>query len=168
MWPERLSDHFTFAELIRSETAERLGIVNVPPIELLPNAQRLVALAERARAILCKAAGHDVKMIPSSGYRCNALNSRVGGSGANPGEKLSAHVMFRAMDFRTDGMSLPLAFDTLRRSGLDFDKLIWEIDSKGSSWIHLQVGRQGATPAQRVLRGVKLPGRSTFQEMARV
>ena len=167
-WPEHLSPHFPYSEMVRSEYAAAHGIDNAPPEALEQNALRLAALCERARAILCDGAGHDVAMIPSSGFRCARLNTAVGGSGGRPGEKLSAHMAFRAIDFHTRDMNLAMAFDTLRRSGLDFDKLIWEIDARGNAWIHLQVARDGAFPARRVFRGVKLPSGSTFEELARV
>jgi len=38
---EKLSEHFTLAELIKSETAERKGIDNTPPDHLIPKLRRL-------------------------------------------------------------------------------------------------------------------------------
>ena len=168
MWPAKLSPHFQTSELARSSKAEALGIPNEPPLELLPNALRLVELAELARAALCEAAGRDVRMVLSSGYRSPALNVAVGGSGTNPGEKLSAHCDFRAIDFHPEGTNLATAFEVLRRGVVPFDKLIFEIDSHGASWLHLQVARAEEAPARRVLRGVKGPNSSSYREIPRV
>ena len=163
-WPEHLSEHFAFKDLIHSDRAEKLGIDNTPPDDLLGNATRLAAICERARTALGHAAGREVRMVEHSGFRCLALNAAVGGSG-KPGETLSAHCFFRALDFHTDGMNLMDAFYALRDSDVPFDKLIFERDHKGNSWLHLQDAREGATPARRVLRGVKTPNGSTFQEL---
>lgn len=157
-----LSPHFTLEELTRSSTAERLGISNDPPESLAANAVRLCGLAEEARDILCRAVGREVRMVPSSGYRSPEVNAAVGGSGAKAGEKLSAHCDFRAMDFHPEGTNLANAFDVLRRSLLPFDKLIFEIDSRGAAWIHLQVEREGERPARIVLRGIKGPNGSSY------
>jgi hypothetical protein len=164
-WPAELSPHFTLSELTRSDWAEEHGIPNDPPEALAGNAVRLCELAELARAALSAAAGRDVKMIPSNGYRSPAVNVGVGGSGARPGEKLSAHCDFRAIDFHVEGTNLATAFDVLRRSAIPFDKLIFEIDSHGATWLHLQVERAGEVPARRVLRGVKGPNGSTYREL---
>jgi len=162
-----LSPHFSLSELTRSETATRLGIPNDPPEGLAANAVRLCELAEEARDILCRAAGREVRMVVSSGYRSPELNANpaVGGAGAKPGEKLSAHCDFRAMDFHPEGTNLATAFDVLRRSALPFDKLIFEIDSRGAAWLHLQVEREGERPARLVLRGMKGPDGSSYRRL---
>lgn len=166
-WPDSLSPHFSTASLVRSSRASAMGIDNTPPDDLIGNAQRLVAMAEQARAVLGKAAGREIPMVVTSGFRCLALNRAVGGSGSHPGETISAHCYFRAMDFIPTGMGVADAFEALRGSELDFDKLIFEIDHEGDTWIHLQVAREGATPARRVFRGVKTPVGSTYQELPR-
>jgi len=165
MWPARLSPHFTLHELTQSAKAAALNIANDPPEELLPNALRLANLAETVRDLLGQAAGREVLMSLTSGYRCPELNSAVGGAGKNPGEKLSAHVDFRSIDFLVLGTNLASAFETIRKSAAPFDKLIFEIDSRGAAWLHLQVERQGEEPARRVLRGVKGPLSSTYREL---
>jgi zinc D-Ala-D-Ala carboxypeptidase len=38
---EKLSEHFTLGELLRSETAERKGIDNNPPQDLIPKLKRI-------------------------------------------------------------------------------------------------------------------------------
>lgn len=165
MWPARLSPHFTLQELTQSAKAAALIIANDPPEALLPNALRLANLAEIVRDLLGKSAGREVSMTVTSGYRSLGLNSAVGGSGRNPGEKLSAHVEFRAMDFLVQGTNLATAFEVIRKSATPFDKLIFEIDSRGAAWLHLQVEREGAVPARRVLRGMKGAVSSSYREL---
>lgn len=165
MWPERLTPHFSLAELTRSSVAATLGIENDPPPELIGNALRLCELAEFARDLLGQLAGVEVRIDVSSGYRCLTLNAAVGGSGGREGEKLSAHCDFRAIDFHVHGTNLPTAFEALAKSSLPFDKLILEIDTHGATWLHLQAPREGAAPARRVLRGMKGPSGSTYRDL---
>ena len=84
----RLSKHFTLQELIKSSTAERRGIKNVPErteIESL----RLVCdnILEPVRQHF------GVPMVPSSGYRCLELNRAIGSGDT------SQHVKGQAVDF---------------------------------------------------------------------
>ena len=166
MFPEHLpnSEHFPTSELIRSSEATKHNIPNTPPDALLPNAERLVLLAEEARKILALAFGCEIHMILSSGYRCPALNTRAGGSGSRPGEKPSAHMDFRAIDFDPRGVSVSFAFDILRKSALAYDKIILETDGN-TFWIHLQVAREGEVPARRAFTGIKMHGGQTFKEV---
>ena len=162
VWPEKLAEHFATKDFLYSRTAEKYGIKNIPPDALLGNALRLGTLAEEARRVLSVAAGHEVYMHESSGFRCLELNRKVGGAGKKAGEKLSAHCDFRALDFTVSGMDLKTAFDVLRASNLDFDQLIYEIDSKGAAWLHIQVRKEGGKARRNVLRGVKAPSGSTY------
>ena len=68
--------YFTIAEMVHSDTADRLGIPNRLPKELVFNVQ---ALVDNVLDPLREWYG---KPIPvSSGYRCPALNKAVGGVG---------------------------------------------------------------------------------------
>ena len=90
----RLSKHFTLQELIKSSTAERRGIKNVPEraeIESL----RLVCdnILEPVRQHF------GVPMVPSSGYRCLELNRAIGSGDS------SQHVKGQAVDFEIPGLA---------------------------------------------------------------
>ncbi len=69
----QLSEHFTLAELVESDTATRLGIDNTPPESVIDNMLKTATLAEAIRSALTEEAGHDVFIIVTSGYRCEAL-----------------------------------------------------------------------------------------------
>lgn len=85
---ERLSPHFSLSELVRSDTAVRRGIDNMPPAAVLLNLRRVLAPGlERVRAVL------GVPMQITSGYRSPALNAAVGGA------KNSQHLLGLAADF---------------------------------------------------------------------
>lgn len=90
---------------------------------------------EHAREIL-----GDVPLQINSGYRCTAVNAKVGGVHS------SAHVDGRAADFVPLGMYLSDAFDKLRYSDLPYDQIILE-----PTWIHLGISRDGVEPRKDML-----------------
>ena len=118
----RLSPNFSLSELVYSETAEKQGIDNTPPPEILENLKRLAAGLEAVRALLGAPLGI------SSGYRCAALNEAVGGSGA------SQHLQGLAVDFDCPAFGTPLEIArAIQQSGLEFDQCILEY----GRWVHL-------------------------------
>ena len=86
----KLTTHFTLEEFIRSNTATRLKINN------LPNKQQIANLLELCREVLepiREAYGKPI--IVTSGYRCPELNKAVGGVAT------SEHLQGMAADIRT-------------------------------------------------------------------
>lgn len=67
------SEHFTFDELVHSETALKHGIKNEPPLSVMDNLQNLCYHLEVIRYRF----GKPVKI--TSGYRCEELNRLVNG-----------------------------------------------------------------------------------------
>ena len=121
----RLTEHFTLEELVKSDTAARLGIDNTPTSEACANLRRLaIEVLEPLRLLL------RVPIIVSSGYRCAALNKAVGGVRTSQHQKGQAAdlVCTRYEDKRR-------AFELLK--GFDVDQLLWERNSKGTTWIHV-------------------------------
>lgn len=70
----KITPHFSLSEFSRSSTAEFLHIRNSIPDSVIPNIKRLCSVLEHARSII------GCPIIISSGYRCEKLNSVVGGS----------------------------------------------------------------------------------------
>jgi len=117
-----LSPNFSLSRLVYSETAERSGIDNTPPPEVVENLKRLAAGLEAVQALL----GAPLEI--SSGYRCAALNEAVGGSGA------SQHLQGLAADFECPAFGTPLEIArAIQSSGLEFDQCILEY----GRWVHL-------------------------------
>lgn len=128
----RLTEHFSLAELIRSEYGARHGIENVPTDALFPNLKVLAEGLERARAIL----GRPVRI--SSGYRCPDINRAVGGSPA------SYHMRALAADITVDDMT-PFEVSSMldaHRDQIGFDKIILEY----RAWTHIQFPPKGDAP----------------------
>ena len=83
----QLSEHFTLSEFTKSITAERLGIDNKPGYE------EVLAMRHLCREVLEPLRQHYGKPIRiTSGYRCEELNSAVGGV------RRSQHMLGEAAD----------------------------------------------------------------------
>jgi zinc D-Ala-D-Ala carboxypeptidase len=124
----RLSPHFILAEMIKSSTADRLGIDNVP------GASEVESLRDLCENILEPIRAHyGIPLSPSSGYRSKELNDRIGGSPS------SQHTKGEAVDFEIPGHSNLLVARWVE-SHLPYDQLILEFfkkDVPSSGWIHV-------------------------------
>ena len=109
---DRISEHFTWSEMERSDTALRLGIDNTVPEG--PARHAIVLLVTRVLQPLRTAWGRPLTV--NSGYRSPQLNAAVGGV---PG---SQHVRGEAADIAAPDPLL-LA-QTVIHSRLPFDQMI--------------------------------------------
>lgn len=121
----QLTPNFTLSELIESDTAERLGIDNVPNSPtVLENLYKVAVLLEEVR----KACGNR-PVVVSSGYRSPRLNRHIGGS-AN-----SDHMRGEAADFRVPGFGTPLQVArAIIAAKIKFGQLIFE-----GTWLHISL-----------------------------
>ena len=137
----QLTKHFTLEELIRSDTAVRLGIDNEPGSEETENLVKLCdMILEPIRH------RYDLPIYPSSGYRCLELNRKIGSSDK------SQHTKGQAVDFEVKGVpNMEVASWVMEN--LDFDQLILEFYKEGqpnSGWIHCSyVGNENRNDAKR-------------------
>ena len=83
----QLTEHFTLEEFTRSTTGARAKINNSVPAQLMPNIKLTANKMECVRKVL------GFPIIITSGYRCPALNTQVGGS------PTSTHTKGLAVDF---------------------------------------------------------------------
>ena len=131
-----LSPSFTLDQMTHSDTALRKGIDNTPNAGEINNLHRLCDdLLEPAQTLL------GVPLSINSGYRSPTLNQTIGGATA------SAHMDGRAADFVPHGMDLQGVFDSLRKSDLPYDQIIFECHA----WIHLAIAREGEKPRRQAL-----------------
>jgi hypothetical protein len=147
----KITEHFTLQEAEHSDTAKRLGIDNSIPEGLMGNLKRMCDVLESVRSLF----NHPVMI--SSFYRGPELNKKVGGS------KTSAHMDCRACDFTVKGVDVNDVFSNIKHSDIEFDQLILESSSKGSTWIHLGIHKDGAEPRRMVMTGSKTDSGSTFR-----
>ena len=147
-----LSPHLSLAEFIASDTAARFGIDNTLPLELMDAAMETAAMMERIRTFLSETAGHDVPIIILSGYRCLALNAKIGSL------PTSDHVKASALDFKAPAFGTPYAVCKAlvpHAQRLSIGQLIHEF----GLWVHVST-RTPSKPANRVItitaKGVSL------------
>jgi len=131
----QLSPHFTVEEMIKSDTAEAMGIINAPNFDVL--VQMVLLANDTLEGIRQLCGGHPV--LISSGFRCGDLNEAVGGA------ENSAHLLGCAADF-----SVP-AFGSItdiiaaiepHLQTLQIDQLINEY----GNWVHVGRASFGQTP----------------------
>ncbi|MEI6684307.1 MAG: D-Ala-D-Ala carboxypeptidase family metallohydrolase [Bacteroidota bacterium] len=135
--PTALSPHFSLEELTFSQTAARQGIDNSASPQVAANLVLVAGILEDIRSLL-----GDVPIHISSGYRCPALNTLIGGS------RTSAHMNGLAADFTAPdfGSVLEVA-QAIAASGLVFDQLIHEY----GTWVHVGMAAAGVAPRRQLL-----------------
>lgn len=123
-----LSAHFTIEELTHSQTADRLGLDNTPPDELMANLRRLATGLELVRQLV------GVPVVISSGYRSPLVNKAVGGVSN------SQHTTGQAADITAPGFgSVDKLVRAIINSPIPFDQCIKEFvrpDGTGG-WCHI-------------------------------
>ena len=150
----KLSEHLDLAEVIRSETAKRHGISNMPTEEHIANFKLL------AENVFEKVRNHFRCPINiSSGYRSKELNACTPGASAT-----SDHCKGMAVDLDQQGHSHGITnkqvFDYIK-DNLKFKQLIWEGGTEQEAdWIHVSYDENNLK--NEVLRAVKVNGKMTY------
>lgn len=117
-----LSKNFTLDEMTLSQTAERKGIKNIPPPNVVKALIHTCNQLEKVRDLL------KAPILVSSGYRSPLLNKDVGGSST------SQHVLGQAVDFVAPKFGTPREIvEAIKNSNIVFDQLILEFDR----WVHI-------------------------------
>ena len=122
-----LSQHFTLGELTRSATADRLGLDNTAPPELVPRLMLVAEMLERIRSTL------GVPITVTSGYRSPPVNRAVGGVTS------SDHAQGHAADIVAPGYGTPYQIAKVVAplvASLGIGQLILE-GVKGKQWVHV-------------------------------
>lgn len=118
-----MGKYFTIAELCNSDTADRRGIINRIPKDLLPNVQGLINnVLDPLREWYGK------PIYVNSGYRCPELNKAVGGV------ENSFHVSGCAADIDARNYEENKKLFEYIRENLPFTEVGWE---GGGRWIHV-------------------------------
>jgi len=142
---DKISDHISYRESVRSSTADRLGIENKPgQVELV----NMEIIAERIFEPLRDWVGGPIRI--NSFYRGPQLNKAIGGS------KRSQHMEGRAMDLDdTYGHKTNAEMFYYIKQNLDFDQLIWEFGTdENPNWIHVSYVSEDGN-RQRCLKAYK-------------
>lgn len=122
----KLSKNFHLSEFIKSPTASRKGINN------MPGALQIQRISLLTKNVLQPIRDHyNLPLIISSGYRSPALNRAVGGA------KNSQHMSGEAADFDIPGIDNYELAKWIEKE-LNYDQLILEYYYGGNSgWVHV-------------------------------
>ena len=148
----KLSEHLDLSEIIRSESAKRNGISNMPTPEHIEN---LKALAEN---IFEPIRNHfKVPIRVSSGYRSKELNAITKGA-----SKTSDHCFGFAIDIDNDGTSITNnEIFYFIKDNLNFKQLIFEFPVNGqASWVHVSYDHKNLKNETLVAK--KLYGKTVY------
>ncbi len=123
---DKISEHFTYGEVIHSNLAKGIGMNNEPPTELLPKFQQM------ADMILENVRAHFNKPIQiTSWYRNPQLNEMLGS------KPTSQHILGEAVDFTIPGID-NMTVAKYIRDNLNFDQIVLE-----RTWIHCSYVNEG-------------------------
>ena len=125
----KLSSHLELSEVIRSDSAKRNGISNMPTTEHIENFK---ILAENIFEPIREHFGVPIRI--SSGYRSKELNDKTKGA-----SKTSDHCFGRAIDIDNDGTSITnkQIFNFIK-DNLKYKQLIFEFGTdENPAWVHV-------------------------------
>jgi len=150
----QLSKNLSLKEVVKSNTATRLGIDNKPDQWEINN---LRAVAEKVFQPVRDHFG--VPIGVSSGYRSKTLNSAIGGS------KYSQHMVGEALDIDADiyGKVTNAEIFNYIKDNLEWDQMIWEFgDDEEPNWVHVSYKMNGNNRRQLRKAFKDDKGRTTY------
>jgi hypothetical protein len=150
---EKISNHVSYKEGVKSNTATRLGIDNTPSAYELSN---MGILCDHIFEPLRQWVGGPIKI--NSFFRCEELNRAIGGSSR------SQHCQGRAIDLDdTFGHKTNAEMFQYIRENLNFDQLIWEFgDETNPDWVHVSFISESENRG-RALKAVREDGKTNYQ-----
>lgn len=148
----KLSEHLELSEVIRSESAKRRGISNMPTEEHIKN---LKLIAEKVFEPIRANFRQPIRI--SSGYRSQSLNAAIGGA------TRSQHSTGEALDIDMDGTALSnKEIFNFIKDKLSFDQLIWEFGTDNNpDWVHVSYSANG-NQRKQVLKAIKENGKTKY------
>ena len=153
----KLSEHFTLAELTKTNTKMK----NVPNEAQVENLKRVCEWLEHLREKSSLTPGPSPKgegsryketpIIINSGYRSPQVNKAVGGA------PNSNHLTGCAVDIHVSGMEQLIRYaaillDISDERQEDFDELLLERSPRGSYWLHFAVRPSGNRRKVRLIQ----------------
>ena len=150
---DRISEHISLKEGIKSHTATRLNINNTPKESDLIN---MKTIAEKVFEPLREWVGGPIAI--NSFYRSPKLNSAIGGS------TTSQHCVGCALDLDDNyGYKTNAEMYKYIKNNLDFDQIIWEFGTdENPDWVHVSYISEDAN-RRRCLKAYKENGRTKYK-----
>lgn len=151
----KISEHLDLSEVIRSETAKRHGISNMPTAEHLENFKKL------AENVFEKIRNHFRCPIRiSSGYRSKELNAVTPGASATS-QHSTGEAIDIDMDGSSDGVTNKMVFNYIK-DNIEFDQLIWEFGTnENPDWVHVSYESSGKQRKQ-ILKATRIDGKPHY------
>lgn len=152
---KQISDHISYEEATKSQTATRKGIENNPTMMDL---DRMKLVAEK-----CFEPIRNYFKVPiaiNSFYRSPKLNKAIGGSAT------SQHVTGEAIDMDaidSTGLTNKQIFEWAK-ANLDFDQIIaegWNSSTKDFEWVHISYKKTGNR--KQVLTAIKNGNKTIYK-----
>jgi len=151
---ERISEHVSYREGVKSNTATRLNINNTPDSYALSNMSAVsIQLFEPLRRWV------DGPIKINSFYRSEDLNKAIGGSSR------SQHCQGRAIDIDdTFGHKSNAEMFNYIKNHLNFDQIIWEFgDDNNPDWVHMSFVSSNENRG-RALKAYRVKGKTKYKE----
>lgn len=146
----QIGKHFTLKEYIYSDIANQFFINNFPGVDGSPSQSEVIAnLISLATNIIDIISDKYPKVVIKSGYRCLALNTKMGGS------PISQYIFGQAVDLQVPGVSSAILYNYIYDNVPTWDQLIWKFpeNTQGSgvyvSWSNVK-NRRKTTLASNV------------------
>ena len=153
----KLSEHLDLSEVIRSESAKRNGISNMPTEQHIAN---LKLLADKVFEPI--RAHFRCPIYISSAYRSIELNRAVKGSLTS--QHCSGEAIDLDMDGTPNGVTNKMVFDFIKNN-LEFDQLIWEFGTDSNpDWVHVSYESTGKQRKQ-VLKAIRSNGSTQYKQI---
>ena len=148
----KISEHISYKEAVRSDTADRLNIINLPNESELDN---MSTISEKIFEPLRSHVGGPIRI--NSFFRSVELNKAIGGSST------SQHCKGQAFDLDDSyGCMTNAEMYKFVKDNLDFDQMIWEFgDDENPNWIHISYVSQ-ENNRNRCLKAWKEHGRTRY------
>lgn len=149
---KKISEHISYKEAVRSDTADRLNIINIPGETELDN---MSTISEKIFEPLRSHVGGPIRI--NSFFRSVELNKAIGGSST------SQHCKGQAFDLDDSyGCMSNAEMYKFVKDNLDFDQMIWEFgDDENPNWIHISYISQEKN-RNRCLKAWKEHGRTRY------
>jgi len=150
---ERISEHISYKEAIKSNTALRLNLDNNPDAYQITN---MVGVAHNIFEPLREYVGGPIKI--NSFFRSEELNRAIGGSSR------SQHCQGRAIDLDdTFGHKTNAEMFHYIKNNLNFDQMIWEFgDDENQAWVHVSYVSEDEN-RKRCLKALKENGKTVYK-----
>ena len=148
----KVTEHVSYKEVIKSNTATRRGIENIPSGEQMEN---IKLLCENVFEPLREHVGGPIAI--NSLFRSVDLNRAIGGSSSSQHCAVNGAAM--DIDDTYGGMSNADMFEFIKK--LDFDQLIWEYgDDENPDWVHVSYKKNGNR--KQILKCSKVKGKTVY------